>query len=257
MSYKQEKEVFVVEKHVGETPLECIERLRIEADIARDIPMTYAGRLDPMASGLLLVLVGEACKNKEQYTALDKVYEVDIVFGIDTDTHDVLGRIIHVQLPDETILNTITQTDFLQKYVGRLEQEYPAFSSKTIDGVALHTHARLDTLPDTMPTKSVTIFSIKQISDSGLVKVTGEELAKNAIDKITLVHGDFRQADIIALWSRFAQDHAKDFFYKISISVSCSSGTYMRSLAKRIGSDLEVGAIATRIHRVTVGDFTL
>jgi tRNA U55 pseudouridine synthase TruB len=43
-------------KNVGETPLECLERFRVENSEYKDVPMTYAGRLDPMAEGVLIVL---------------------------------------------------------------------------------------------------------------------------------------------------------------------------------------------------------
>ncbi len=78
-------------KNRGETPLECLERFRKNNPEYKDEKMTYAGRLDPLAKGVLLVLVGEECKNKEKYLCLDKEYEVDVLFGFATDTYDVLG----------------------------------------------------------------------------------------------------------------------------------------------------------------------
>ena len=92
-------------KNRGETPLECLDRFKkenpeyeevgpqgtlVRHDFAKS-KMTYAGRLDPLAEGLLLVLVGEECKKKEKYLGLDKEYEVDVLFGFATDTYDVLG----------------------------------------------------------------------------------------------------------------------------------------------------------------------
>ena len=53
--------------------------------------MTYAGRLDPMASGLLIVLAGEETKNKEKYLNLDKEYLFEVLFGFKTVTYDFLG----------------------------------------------------------------------------------------------------------------------------------------------------------------------
>jgi tRNA U55 pseudouridine synthase TruB len=67
----------VIHKHIGETPLEALERFRrmqIEKETDLDskrnwqiVPMTYAGRLDPMAEGELLILIGDECRNKEKY----------------------------------------------------------------------------------------------------------------------------------------------------------------------------------------------
>ena len=58
---------YVLNKEIGETPLECMERFRLSKGLDPLLPMTYAGRLDPMAEGVLLVLVGEECKNKDKY----------------------------------------------------------------------------------------------------------------------------------------------------------------------------------------------
>ena len=91
MVRKQEKAVFV-NKQPGETPLEALARYRAtRPDLVATTPMTYAGRLDPMASGTLLVLVGDECKNKDAYLGLDKEYEIEVLFGISTDTQDALG----------------------------------------------------------------------------------------------------------------------------------------------------------------------
>ena len=74
-------------KEKGETPLECIERHQLHR------PYTYAGRLDPMAEGVLLVLEGEECKDRERYLSKDKTYEYECIVGIKTDTSDALGCI--------------------------------------------------------------------------------------------------------------------------------------------------------------------
>ena len=55
--------MILVNKQIGETPLEALEKVRREHGFDANLPMTYAGRLDPMAEGLLIVLVGEECKN--------------------------------------------------------------------------------------------------------------------------------------------------------------------------------------------------
>lgn len=83
----------VLEKTVGETPLSCAERWRSAAGVAASVPLAYAGRLDPMASGKLLILIGDECKNQTNYHGLDKAYDFSVLLGIGSDTHDVLGRL--------------------------------------------------------------------------------------------------------------------------------------------------------------------
>jgi tRNA pseudouridine55 synthase len=102
--------------------------------------MTYAGRLDPMAEGVLIVLTGEKNKEREAYTGLDKDYEFEFILGLETDTHDVLGKITETKQP-----KVISEKDIqnaLKKFTGKFKQKYPAYSSKVVGGVPLFDLAR-------------------------------------------------------------------------------------------------------------------
>lgn len=254
-----EKRVIIYKK-VGETPLEALENFRTkrldEGHVEyRNIPMTYAGRLDPMAEGDLLILIGEECKKKDAYLGLDKEYEVEVLFGIETDTHDVLGipkvcrQISNIQYP----ISKKKTEDFLHKYVGKFVQEYPAYSSKTVKGVQLHELARTNELPDPkgMPTKEVEIYSIEQIGASSIDAMSLKDIISS---RISLVKGDFRQNEILNEWSRVLNSpmNFDKSFPIIKIKVKCSSGTYMRSLAKRIGEDCGTLAFALSIKRTRI-----
>jgi tRNA pseudouridine(55) synthase len=254
MVRKQERYVFV-NKQPGETPLEALERYRATRSELKGVPMTYAGRLDPMAEGTLLVLIGEECKNKKKYLGLDKEYEVEVLFGVSTDTHDALGlAAMPVAAPAGDVpvgtyakaskVSTDLHID-LNAYVGKITQEYPAYSSKTVDGVQLHELARAGELPDEMPTKDVEIYSIEKMGER---TVSAVDLKKEIFNKIALVRGDFRQEEIKAKWSEVL-DVSPNVFNAIRIKVKCSSGTYMRSLADRMGKDAGTGALALSIRR--------
>lgn len=234
-------------KNIGETPLECILRHKDSKPELKDIPMTYAGRLDPMAEGLLLVLIGEECKEKDKYLGLDKVYEVQVLFGIKTDTGDVLGVINEVKI-DKVNINNID----LNKYKGKFIQDYPIYSSKTVNGEQLHTLARRGDLPDEMPKKEVEIYDIINL---GHYDILGKDLSNTFISNINKVNGDFRQKVIMGKWENFKQQYGDITFQVIKLKVSCSSGTYMRSLAERIASDMGSVGIAISIKRVKIGDF--
>ena len=240
-------------KEVGETPLECLERARRAQGIADNIPMTYAGRLDPMAEGVLLVLVGEECKEKEKFLGFDKEYEVEVLFGVATDTLDVLGVIQQVTAGGKVTKEFLEQIP--ERYIGTFSQKYPAYSSKTVAGKALHTHARENTLPEKngreMPERDVKIYSI---DFCGQREMAGADIARQAIEKISKVHGDFRQAEIIAGWEVFAEKNAETQFPIIKLKVKCSTGTYMRVLAERIGKDAGTAAIASSIVRTKIGN---
>ncbi len=246
-----------VYKHIGETPLEALERFRREqveraqgvsdqnksdqklVTFWENVPMTYAGRLDPMAEGLLLILIGEECKNKEKYLGLDKEYEVEVLFGVTSDTYDTLGIITKtIDAPPNLYMIK------LNKYAGSFTQPYPPYSSKTVNGKQLHELARGDELPDDMPTKEVEIHSIEKLGTSTIEAI---DLRARVLANVAKVRGDFRQAKIRESWSAI-----QGTFLTIRVRVNCSSGTYMRSLAHKIGQDSGCGAIALSIKRTKI-----
>ncbi|MEK7646438.1 MAG: hypothetical protein AAB381_01975 [Patescibacteria group bacterium] len=236
-----------INKNLGETPLEALERFRAEqialgrVELA-DVPMTYAGRLDPMAEGKLLILIGEECKQKEKYLGLDKTYEVEVLFGIETDTYDILG-LAKIHLQGQSDKKVVTST-----YIGTFTQTYPPYSSKTVDGKQLHTLARADELPEELPTKEVEIYSIEKLEDK---KISAPDLLNLIQQRIALVKGDFRQKEIFEKWNEVLA-HSVQTFPVIKLKVTCSSGTYMRSLAQRIGKEMGMGACALSIKRTEI-----
>lgn len=100
----------------------------------------YAGRLDPMAEGVLVVLVGDENKRREAYLSLNKEYIVEILFGFETDSYDMLG------LAPSSLAGQEKNTDVLKSYLGSFvdvhDQEYPPYSSKTVVGKPLFVWAR-------------------------------------------------------------------------------------------------------------------
>lgn len=241
-------------KNIGETPLQALERFRAEQGIDRNVPMTYAGRLDPMAEGKLLILIGDECKNKDRYLGLDKEYEVEIVFGLSTDTYDALGIVGNIGAVDAQNIEKVAGN--ISSYIGKFTQSYPRYSSKTVGGKQLHELARNNELPDEMPTKEVEIYSI-EILEKGMIE-TGE-LRQRIGRMISSVNGDFRQEQILARW-RKVFDLLKGSEVRslptLKVRVGCSSGTYMRSLAHRIGEDTGCGAFAMSINRTKIVEST-
>ncbi len=246
----------VLHKPIGRTPLEALEAWRREHPAYKDIPATYAGRLDPMASGKLLVLFGEECKKREQYLKLPKVYEIEVLLGIGTDTGDVLG----VPVIGESVAPTKEQvTEVLKSELGTHTRAYPVFSSKTVEGKSLFQYALEGTL-DTIqiPTHEEAIHSIKLL---GIDTITIEALRERVMSLLALaptstepskvLGADFRIGQVRPAWEEVL--HEKRTFPVIRLRVSCASGTYMRSLAERIGSTLGTSAFALSIRRTRIG----
>ncbi len=252
--YMIEKTLYL-QKKKGETPLACVERFRADNPDYEGLPMTYAGRLDPIATGELLVLVGDECKKKDEYLGLDKEYEATVLLGLQTDSYDILGipelrgqtsnyaRHPHaggdLVSGDTTLDPCLRREDEvtlkLEKMVGKFTQSYPPYSSKTVNGKQLHEYARageIDTIE--LPTKEVEIYQIKDIS---VETISADELKSEITEAIDLVVGDFRQEEIKDAWREIL--NKKELSYTlVSFTVRVSSGTYIRSLADRIGGTL-------------------
>ncbi len=276
----------IIEKAVGETPLQCVENWRATQCISADIPLTYAGRLDPMASGKLLVLIGDECKKKDEYLGLDKTYEFSVLFGIGSDTHDVLGRLVTRQLEDlekqrlspggvgwgaegadESSLLGEELSRICQNLTGEVELPYPHFSSKTVQGKPLFEwslESRLDEIE--IPTRKSTIYSLtlNNIETKSREDVCIEARAKidtipEVTDKNKQLGADFRRVDVRADWEQIKSDETLPAEYHIAhFTCTASSGTYMRTLAKLIGEKLTPPtlSLAWSIHRTKIEDIS-
>ena len=257
-----------LEKKVGETPLSCTEAYRSEHPELLGVSMAYAGRLDPMASGRLLVLLGDECKHQEKYHGLDKEYEFSILFGIESDSLDVLGRLNTCTDKDSDSSKTSGETMkekislVIQDLAGNIELPYPRFSAKTVQGKPLHTWTMEGRLHEIeIPTKASTIHSINLIKTEILTRAEIAKQARIKIDTIPPVTelrkalgNDFRRVDVRADWENIANDASLPDTYTIAkFSCLASSGTYMRTLASVIASKIDSCGLAWSIHRTKIG----
>jgi tRNA U55 pseudouridine synthase TruB len=277
------KKYIMLNKAVGETPLSCAKAYRSEHPELEDVSMAYAGRLDPMASGKLLVLLGEECKNQTAYHSLDKQYEFSVLLGISSDSHDVLGRLAtdstvnltHPLLvcPSQTHPNIVAPslsplqsqlTKISDEFIGNIELPYPHFSAKTVQGKPLHMwtlEGRLDEIQ--IPTKESTIHSLQLdcIETKSRTEVCTEARIKiDSIPEVTearkTLGNDFRRVDVRSDWEDVLKnDSLPDFYHIAHFTCIASSGTYMRTLADLIGQKLSpaIPSLAWSIHRTKIG----
>jgi tRNA pseudouridine(55) synthase len=238
----------LVDKEEGETPLQALERFRATRSDLKMVPLTYAGRLDPMASGLMPILIGEECKNRDAYTGLDKEYEFEILFGAATDTGDVLGLLkeyaaIQPGIPyDEIILE------------GTHMLPYPAYSSKTVGGVPLFRYALEGKLHDIrVPEREMTVYSVAFI---GSRTMTGTVVRSEVMRRVGLlrydVHGpaenDFREDKVRASWEGFPDGVYTLARYRVRVS----GGTYIRALVDDAARRMKMPALAYTIKRTRI-----
>ena len=238
---------------MGETPLQAIDRVRQENHSILDAKITYAGRLDPMAEGLLVLLVGDEVHKKDKFLSLNKTYEVEVLFGFSTDTYDILGLVKeNKELNFENFKLEIE--NFLRKLPRKFSQAYPPFSLKTIGRKQMFVLAKSGELEDKeIPTKQVEIFSTELLDIKTISKL---DLEKIIFERIALVSGDFRQEEIKKAW-RDSFNRAESVFSVAKIKIKASSGFYARSFANSMGVDLNIPALALSILRTQIGKFKI
>lgn len=263
---EEEQKIIILWKEEGETPLECILRAKEEGKIPEDEKATYAGRLDPMAEGVLLVLFGDAVHKKDGYLKLSKEYEVDVLIGVATDTGDILGIVEEIDNTSFLSENSSSprpeksfdEDGFKEKIIevlknctGEFDEPYPMYSSRPVEGEPLFAWARRGEEVE-IPTHKVKIDSItlENIRSEKLVGLEDE-----IISRIEKMSGDFRQRKICEVWrERIAEN--KDAEVVIArIRVSCESGAYMRVLAEKIARELGFPGLAYRIIRTKLGEY--
>ena len=195
----------ILDKPEGLTSAQCVYKLRSKLGIKK---IGHCGTLDPLATGLLPVCIGEATKFSNFATDLDKVYEVGIEFGIETDTGDITGNIISkTNFPgfEEDFPQILTDLEGIQNQIP------PMYSAIKINGNPLYYWARKGVYLHRMPRKV-------------------------DIQKIELIDKSINTA---------------------ILKVSCSKGTYIRSLIEKLGRNLNSFATVMSLRRLEVGDMHL
>lgn len=140
MSLRAPKElegVLLVDKPTGMTSHDVVYRLRRKLQIQR---IGHAGTLDPMATGLLVMLIGKATKISQYLMSTDKVYEGEITLGVTTNSQDAEGEVMETRpvppLTEEQL------RDAMKTFLGDQYQQPPMFSAVKIGGVPLYKMAR-------------------------------------------------------------------------------------------------------------------
>ena len=212
--------------------------------------MTYAGRLDPMASGVLVILAGDEIRNKEKYLALDKEYNFSILFGFSTDTYDILGKVCkseYINLSKKELVIKIE--DNLKYFKGQIKQKYPIYSSKPVNGKPLFSYARNGEGVE-IPEREI---FVKKISLIKTRKISNKALFLNIKKRIAKVKGDFRQKEILKLWQ--ASLKKSQSYYVVDFKIICGSGTYVRAISNSLGEKIKIPSLAFSIKRTKIGKF--
>lgn len=198
--------IIFLDKPTGWTSRRAVnEIVRLYSPLAGyKVKACHAGTLDPLATGMLPILIGEATRFADVGLNAEKAYEVTFDLSRQTDTLDLEGEEtgrFEAEVPAER-LHAV-----LEQFRGQQQQVPPAYSAIRIDGKRAHAMARRGEEVD-LPPRAIEIF------------------------ELTLL--EYR-------WPL------------VSLFVRCSKGTYIRSLARDIGAELDVGGCVTSLRRTSTG----
>ncbi len=195
--------VVVVDKPSGRTSRDVVEEVKRALGIGK---AGHTGTLDPLATGVLPVCVGEATK-LVQFLALDtKEYRATLLLGVRTDTLDAEGRVI---TRDEPHVTGKQVEEALRSLTGRREQLPPLYSAVKFKGRPLYDWTRRGIAVEQLP-RDVEIYSIR-------------------IDEMHLP--------------------------EVTFTLSCSKGTYIRSLCAEVGEQFGCGGCMSALRRTRSGCF--
>ena len=178
----------------------------------------HAGTLDPLATGVMVVLINNATKLSDYLMCDEKEYECEITFGKSYDTLDITGKLIdEVKLDDNDYINIKNNIDeCLKSFLGVSEQIPPMYSSIKQNGVKLYDLARNGENVD-RASRTINIKSIERISD------------------VLFEDGEIK------------------FSYKATVS----KGTYIRSLCEDIGKKFNLPCAMSKLKRTRSGEFKI
>lgn len=147
--------IILIDKPKGISSFDVIRILRKKLGVRK---MGHAGTLDPLASGLMIVGVGEGTKKLTEFIKLPKVYETDVLLGKKTATGDLEGEILEEKKVDG--VDTEKIKIILEEMTGKLKLPAPAYSAIKVGGQPLYKKARKGE-KFTPPQKEMEIFWIK------------------------------------------------------------------------------------------------
>lgn len=199
--------VLVIDKPAGITSFAVVDQVR---RVRHARKAGHAGTLDPAATGVLLVCLGDATKITRFLMEGEKVYRACAQFGVETDTLDGDGRV--VASCDATRITTGDVEQALTQFVGHILQTPPMYSALKVQGRRLY------------------------------------ELARQGLE----VERKARAVEV----REAALENFDDATIRATIRVTCSKGTYIRTLVADLGQALGVGAHVASLRRLRVGGFS-
>lgn len=241
----------------------------------KNLKVGHAGTLDPLATGVLLVCLGPACKRAQTLQDHDKEYIAGIRFGATTPSYD-LEKDVDRRFPYEHITADAVR-EALQGFLGSQEQVAPLFSAKSVDGVRAYEMARklyrsgrfaeLDEAALETLHRSKIVISELELLEFKASADKAFSSAKNIADATENALPAAEKSTDNATEANLPESNAS---YRINVAdtsalglpeavvrIVCSKGTYIRAFARDMGEALGSGAHLSSLVRSRSGDYRL
>ncbi len=155
----EENSVLLIDKPAGMTSFGVVARIRrrLSQQLGKKAKVGHTGTLDPFATGLMIIVTGKECRNAQQYSKLDKVYEATVRLGQTSTTGDPEGELSDVSAREPSVEEVQRA---LKGFVGEITQRPPQFSAIKIGGRRAYDLARKGEVVE-MPERQVTVFSLE------------------------------------------------------------------------------------------------
>lgn len=225
----------------------AVKRNLREAGFGKKVKVGHGGTLDPLATGVLPVAVGEATKLTGRMLDASKTYEFTVRFGEETDTLDLEGAVI----ARSDARPTLAQVEaVLPRFTGRIEQVPPIYSALKVDGERAYDLARAGA-EVTLQARAVEVYELQALPGTGKGTAAGgggdsRPGAASGEDANPLHHA-----------SHGPPPGAGEDLGEITLLAKVSKGTYIRSLARDIAQALGSCGTVTMLRRVRAGPFDL
>ena len=217
--------ILIIDKPAGITSHDVVARCR---RILQMKSIGHTGTLDPFATGVMVILVGKATRLAQFLDKDSKEYEAVVRLGFETDTGDRTGSVkCKAQSAKSVSIDEIKAV--LPEFLGEIEQTPPMYSAKKVAGKKLYELARKGIEIERKPVR-ITTFELQ---------ITNYESPK--------------ESDESGIWNLESGIRYQDF----GLRVSCSAGTYIRTLAEDIGKNLGTGAHLAELRRTKAGRFVI
>ena len=237
----------------------------------KNLKVGHAGTLDPLATGVLLVCIGPACKRAQEFQDHDKEYVAGIRFGATTPSYD-LEKEVDRTFPYEHVTEEAVRA-VLPSFQGTQEQVAPLFSAKSVDGVRAYEMARklyrnaqkgiigpdFDAAAlETLHHSTITISELELLDFTG-ASAEPPRTKTFSPEKRSKKFCPTPEADAPVTSTASSRINVTDTsalgLPEAHIRIACSKGTYIRAFARDLGEALNTGAHLSSLVRTKTGDF--